>query len=77
MPGMSRKVLAVGVLYRVLGLIQNGYMLNARLGYLFGAHEQKMLNGVRHTRHVISIAERADINIDRSAGFVSFGIMNQ
>ena len=44
---------------------------------LFGAHEQRMLDGMGKTWHVLRIAEASYVHIDSRAGFVGVCIMYQ
>lgn len=52
-------------------------MMKVKANYLLSSHEQEMLYGMGHARHVICIAKAADIDIDRRTGLVRFWIMDQ
>lgn len=52
-------------------------MAGAGHNYFFGAHEQQVFHGVGHARHVVVIAKTADVDVDRGAGFVGVGVMDQ
>jgi len=45
--------------------------------YLLRAHEEKMLDSVSHSWHVVGIAKAADIDIDRCTGLVCFRVMHE
>lgn len=45
--------------------------------YLFGAHEEEMLDSVGHSWHIIGVAKASNIDVDSSASFVCFWVMNK
>ena len=63
----------VGVLLDyIVGLLRSRKWLGgcSMLSYLLSAHEQKMLYGVRNTRHTFNIAELAHIDVHTSNGLI-------
>ena len=75
---MCGEILAVGILYRILH-IQALARRSPRLGvaYLFGTHEQHVLDAMGQALEVEGIAEASHIDVDRRTSLVGVRIVNQ
>lgn len=51
--------------------------LPRRATHLLSAHEEQMLDCMCHTRHILRVAEAADVDVHGCSGLVCLGIMDE
>lgn len=75
-PGVGREVFVVVILFRILAMVSTRQGLSGGI-HLFRAHEEEMLYGVSHTRHIICIAKASNIDVDSRSSFIRIRIMDE
>lgn len=75
-PGVGREVFVVVILFGILVMVSTRPGLVGGI-HLFRAHEEEMLYGVGHTRHIVCIAKASNIDVDSSSSFIRIRIMDE
>lgn len=74
---MGGEILVVGIFLWILLRHEHSFPTAEAILYLFRSHEEQMLHGMGHPRHVIRITEATHLDIDRRARFIGVWIMHQ